>query len=163
MKTHRTNISKTRIQGFSLIEVMIVVTIVAILVSIAWPLFHAQRLKSQRAEAVAIASMLRLEMERCASNNNGVYVNACIATATNAVLPAVRAKYDPSASRGDIYNIAIILTALPNGGTGYTITINNIPANDDDCTAFTIDNFGNKGFTEVAGSQSSVTRCWGSN
>ncbi len=169
MKPYKTPISKTRIQGFTLIEVMVVVAIIAFLASISWPLYQAQRLKSQRTEAVAIASMLRLEMERCASDNNGVYVNSCIALVTTAVDPAIQAKYDPSGTRGNIYNHAIAITG---GGTGYTITINNIPntraganisINDNDCDIFTINNLGVKGSLDVNGAAGNTVRCWGSN
>lgn len=160
MKKHRNCISKTRIQAFTLIEMMVVVAIIAILASISWPIYQSQKLKSQRTEAIAMASMLRLEMERCASNNNGIYVNACIATATNAVIPAIRAKYDPTGTRGDIYTSAIVIT---KAGAGYNITVSNKPHNDDDCDSFTIDNSGIKGYSSINGAVSNTVRCWGSN
>lgn len=160
MKTHKAYISRHRIQAFTLIEVMVVVAIIAILAGISWPIYQAQKLKSQRTEAVGIASMLGLEMERCASNNNGVYVNACMTTATNAVVPVVRAKYDPTGSRGDIYNTAIVISGA---GAAYNITISNIPHNDNDCDTFTLNNLGIKGFSAINGAISNTVRCWGSN
>ncbi|HEB56171.1 MAG TPA: prepilin-type N-terminal cleavage/methylation domain-containing protein [Gammaproteobacteria bacterium] len=160
MKTCKHPVSKNRIQGFTLIEVMVVVAIIAFLAAISWPIYQAQRLKSQRTEAVSIASMLRLEMERCASDNNGIYVNGCIATTTSAVDSAIKAKYDPTGTRGDIYNRAIVITG---GGTGYTITISNIPHNDNDCDTFTLNNLGSKGFSTINGAISNTVRCWGSN
>lgn len=151
---------KKSLKGFTLIEVMVTLAIIGILVSIAWPLYQRQSLKSQRGEAVALANMLRLEMERCASNNGGSYAAICPNAATAFVQPAIRTKYDPSGTRGDIYGINIAITG---GGTGYTITISNLIGNDDECATFTLDSLGNKGFTVQNGATSSVARCWGSN
>lgn len=158
MKSHSNYFPQRRTQGFSLIEIMVVVAIIAILSSIIWPLYLEQTRKSQRSEAIALATMLRLEMERCASNNNGVYSIICPNLATAFVLPVISAKYDPSGARGNYYNTAIVL--IPDG-SGYTINITDPIGKDLDCTSFTLDNFGTKGFTQAAGQQSSVARCWG--
>ncbi len=141
--------------GFTLVEVMIALLIVAILVAISFPIYDNQKLKNQRAEAVAMASLLRLEMERCASDNNGDYAAGCAATATGFVLPTIRAKFDPSGGRGDIYGIAI---NIPDA-TQYSIVVSNTIGNDADCTSITVNNFGRKTHT---GTSPNVIRCWGS-
>lgn len=160
MKSYRNNKTQARCRGFTLIEIIIVVAIIAIISTMGWSMYLEQSRKSQRSEAIALASMLRLEMERCASNNNGVYVAGCTGIAMGVVLPVILAKYDPSGARGNYYNTAIAITG---GGAGYNINITDPIGNDLDCTSFTLNNFGQKGFTQAAGRQSNLTRCWGSN
>jgi len=67
----------------------------------------------------------------------------------------MRAKYDPSGGRGDIYSIAIFRADT----TKYSIVISNQVGNDPDCTNLIIDNFGKK--THVGASPTPI-RCWGS-
>lgn len=147
--------SNYQTRGFTLIEVMIALLIVSILVAISFPIYDNQKLKSQRGESVAIASLLRLEMERCASNNNGDYVADCSNIAIGFVQPPMRAKYDPSGGRGDIYGMVI---NIPDAAR-YSIVVSNIIGNDPDCTSITVDNFGKK---IHAGTSPTPIRCWGS-
>lgn len=51
-------------RGFTLIELMIVVAVVAILAAIAFPSFREQVRKSRRSEAMAEVGRLQLAMER---------------------------------------------------------------------------------------------------
>lgn len=56
--------SRMRAPGFTLIELMVVVAIVAILAAIALPSFADQMRKSRRAEAVASLQDAQLRLER---------------------------------------------------------------------------------------------------
>lgn len=58
-----------KIRGFTLIELMVVVAVVAILMAIAVPAFTSQMRKSRRAEAMSALSDLQLRQERWRSNH----------------------------------------------------------------------------------------------
>jgi len=58
-----------RVRGFTLIELMIVVTIVAIIAAVAIPAFTKQIRRSHRAEAAKSLSDLQLRQERWRASN----------------------------------------------------------------------------------------------
>ena len=58
-----------RVRGFTLIELMIVVAVVAILAAIAYPSFNEQVRKSRRAEAAAHMGSIKLSIERWRADN----------------------------------------------------------------------------------------------
>jgi len=161
MKTPKIHILNKHIQGFTLIEVMITLVIVAILVAISFPIYQNQQFKSHRSQAVNWLSHLRLEMERCASNNNGSYTGCDGAGAnlpTAFVTPVIQQKY------ADIYyNVGITIDADPVtglAGAGYTLTATEVAGhNDTDCTRLIINNFGTK---THEGASPTVIRCWSS-
>lgn len=149
---------RTSTKGFTLIEAMVVLAIIAIIISIAWPMYENHTRKNIRSQAVKMLSLLRQEMQRCASNNNGNFAN-CANTYANFVQPIINRQY------ADIYyNVATNINVV-NGvaGAGYTLIATEITGNDPDCLTLSIDELGNKGFTEVPGSNSNLIRCWGSN
>ncbi|MDZ7812036.1 MAG: type IV pilin protein [Ideonella sp.] len=86
-------------QGFTLIELMIVVAIVGILATIAFPSFNSYLVKSRRAEAKAMLQQAALWMER---NQVATY------------------RYDKDIGGGDINNAK--LTSLGYGKTPATGT-----------------------------------------
>jgi len=154
MKTYKTNS-----HGFTLIEVMIAMLIVTILVAITFPIFQNYELKNRRSQAVNWLSQLRLEMERCASNNNGNYTG-CGGAGANLPLalvnPLIQQQY------GDLdYNVAITIDTI-NGvvGAGYTLTATEIRGDDPDCQTLSVNQLGVKGYT---GASPNTIRCWGSN
>ena len=65
-----TLVKKTIHSGFSLIELMIVVAIVAILVSVAYPAYTSSILKGKRAEGRAALAELMQQQERYLTQNN---------------------------------------------------------------------------------------------
>ncbi len=61
---------KTKNHGFTLIELMIVVAIIGILASIAYPSYHDSVLKGRRAEARTAIAELMQQQERYMTQNN---------------------------------------------------------------------------------------------
>ncbi|MGQ0697391.1 MAG: type IV pilin protein [Panacagrimonas sp.] len=78
MKTH-----VTRVQGFSLIELMIVVVIVGILAALAYPSYTSYVVRSNRADAQQALMRMALQAERHFTQRNsyeglGVFVGSLI-------------------------------------------------------------------------------------
>lgn len=74
-------LSNQGINGFTLVEVMIVVVIVGILASIALPAYQDYVLRSKRAEAQSALSLVSQRMERCFTTDNtyvGCYGGATV-------------------------------------------------------------------------------------
>ncbi len=72
-------IKKTQ-QGFTLIELMIVVAIIGILASIAIPAYQDYMTRSKWAKAVATAAAVKLALGECLNDNGGT-LTACDTTA----------------------------------------------------------------------------------
>jgi len=86
-----TKISERRQQGFSLIELMIVLAIIGILAGIAIPNYTEYVTKSKLTEAIGPLADMRVKMERHFQDNR-TYVGACVA-GTQAPLPADTANF----------------------------------------------------------------------
>lgn len=91
--------------GFTLIELMIVVAIVAILATIAYPSFADQMRKSRRAEAMASIQDGQLRMERWRVDH------ASFAGSGLAIADTTHYKFEIAAD-GNMYSIK----ATPQGG-----------------------------------------------
>lgn len=139
--------TSTRLRGFTLIEMMIVVAIVGILAAIAYPSYTRQMQQSRRADCQGVMMQLAAAMERDFSRGNryrdiialGNFPNQCPLTGTKT------------------YGLAL---ALPAGGappTTYTITATpeaGGPQESDTCGALSLTN------TLVKGSGGPLVDCW---
>ena len=122
--------SKRPQAGFTLIEVMITVAIVAILGSIAVPSYQAYVRRGQLADAFKSLADMRVKMEQYYQDNK--FYGPDLATASCATLPGyaafpVSSKYfTVSCTAGAAPSQTYTLTATGIGGltTGYDYTLN---------------------------------------
>lgn len=139
---------KPNMRGFSLIEVMIVVVIVGILASIAYPSYREYVLRGNRTEGQALLSEATAAQERYYAQNNQ-YVTATndlgklgLRSSTATGITSETGKYTLSASSSA-------------GDGGYTLTATQT-FNDTGCGNLTLNAMGERG---NSGSRS-VAECW---
>lgn len=131
-------------RGFSLIELMIVIVIIAIIATFAIPSYLHVLEKSRRAEAQTALMELATKMERYYTENH-TYVGA---TLSNLNMPANTEDGFYALSLSNLAVNTYTLTATPQG----TQTA------DTKCSAFSLNQLGQK---TVSGSASSpLTECW---
>lgn len=124
-------------RGFTLIELMIVVTVIGILIGIAVPTYQDSVRKSRRGQAKADLVQLAQGMERFYTSNNGSYAGATLVKMgwPNAQSPKEGAPR---------YNLSFVGT--PDSST-FTLRAVPIPGNaqaKDKCGTLTINNLGQK-------------------
>ena len=139
-----------KINGFTLIEVMIVVVIVAILASIAYPSYMSQIRKSRRSDAVQALLQVQQAQERWRANN-ATYSAALANTAAASALP--NGLGVSTTTSGGYYTLAV----SSNSATGYAATATAVSgtsqASDTNCTTLTV--------TVTNGSVANTpTACW---
>lgn len=140
--------------GFSLIEVMAVVTVIGILTALALPSFQEHVRRGHRAEARAGLLQAAQWMERVATAN-GVYPasipkNGVDATPLPVSLTTVPGKRY-AVSLKTATDSAYTLVAVPSGAQA-----------DDKCGTFTLDQASVRGitFAATAGSVDLIADCW---
>ncbi len=134
-------------QGFTLIELMIVVAVVAILSAIAYPSYTEYIRRGHRADARAGLLQAQQWLERAATAS-GVYPTTLPASLT--WVGDATKRYDINFAAGNT-NAAFTLTATPR---------NPGPQAGDRCGPFTLTNTGLRG-ANGATSGPIVTECWG--
>lgn len=131
-------------QGFTLIELMIVVAIIGIIGSIAYSSYQDSVRKTKRAEAKTTLLELAQRLERCYTAN-GAYDTACsVHDGTDLVTVVTEHGH---------YDLAIpTLTA-----TAFTVTATTT-FDDPQCDVLTVTNTGSKTAVDDGGNPSTV--CW---
>lgn len=146
--------NRTQNRGFTLIELMIVVALVAILASIAYPAYTEHVRSSRRADAKAMLNEVAQWMERTMTES-GSYDKAADGSAIstgNASIPAGM-RDSPRGTANIYYNLSITAVAAT------TFSLQAVPVGaqaNDRCGTLTLDNAGTKG----QASGQTVDTCW---
>ncbi len=135
-------ISPVRMKGFTLIEVMIVVVIVAILASIAFPSYQEYVLRSNRTEGQALLSDAAARQERYFAQHN-TYADT-----------VAKLGLSSANSTNGLYQLSI----SPNPTTSFTLTATpqGSQTRDTKCANLTLNSAGTRGKTGTA----TVESCW---
>jgi len=136
----------TRAAGFTLIELMISVAVIAILAAIALPAYQTYIRKSRRAEAKTALLDLAAREERYYTVNN-TYTTAAAALGYASLPTNLGTNSTPD------YSLSIVT------GAGNAFQLQAAPLNDqlnDACGTYTLDNFGNQ--APATGTDGST--CW---
>lgn len=142
--------SKFRQLGFTLIELMIVVAVVAVLAAIAFPSYRNQVRKSQRTDAKSSLLDLAGRQERYFTTNN-VYTNVPANLGYSGTFPV-------SVPSGTTFNYGISVTAVGTGGNTYTATA--VPNGDqanDSCGTYSINE---QGVQSNSNATTPSDQCW---
>jgi len=137
------------VKGFTLIEMMVTVAIVAIIAVIALPSFRGQILKSRRTDAKVTLSETAQRLERCYTEYNTYLYNATSAPGCPRTADlAGKSKYFGFTLAVAASGLTYTLTATATGGQ----------LDDKKCKTFTLKQTGEQGSTNASNAAS--TACW---
>ena len=125
-------------RGFTLIELMIVVAVIGLLASVAYPIYSNAIAKGDREDAISALLKQQGTMEEYYLNND-TYNGAPL---FNPAGKSQRGKYDITIASADAYS--------------YTITATRNDGGDANCKTMSINNLGQK-----TSSPSAADECWG--
>ncbi len=143
----QTQLRHKRHNGFTLIELMIVVAILGVLVAVALPAYQQSVRGGARAEAQSLLLQVAANQERFYSDNNSYSANADpLSNPAVAILTTEAGLYQVAVAACGAGTIAncFVATATPQGAQTA-----------DSCTTLTLTNTGLKGATG-----DTVANCW---
>ncbi len=142
-------------RGYTLLELMVAVAIVAVLVAIAYPSYRDQIRKSRRADAESVLLQAAQWMERLYTTSN-CYDNPCGSGTAPTLSSTVAASPSGCSGSGCYYNITVAAIGQNN------FTLNATPATTDQandrCKTLIVDNTGAKSVSSTATLPASD--CW---
>ncbi len=120
--------NKSQQQGFTLIELMIVVAIIGILASIAIPAYQDYMTRAKWSKVIAATSAIKLAIGECMNDNNGTYGDCDTFTKLGSYGVSVA----PSGTAVESASITVDGTGIVLDGSGQgglaTCTVRMIPA-----------------------------------
>jgi type IV pilus assembly protein PilE len=140
-------------RGVTLMELLVVITILALLATIAVPTYRRYLIRAQRAEAKVALLQLQTAQEKFYLQNN-VYTDSITAGSPSGLgltSSTETGKYTVSVTLEDVDGVAdqaYVATAAPRAGGGQT--------DDAQCRNFTIDERGTRGNSGTSG----PAICW---
>ena len=150
-------------QGFTLIELMIVVAVIGILASIAYPSYREYVAKSRRAEAKTGLLSAQQWMERFYTENFRYDQNSAGTAVTDA--SQFPARFSQSPTEGSaVYTIAVVIPA--NTRDAYSVRATRkagASMTADRCGDFSLDHLGRKDLANYSGFVSkaaAIDACW---
>ncbi len=111
-----------KIRGFTLIEIMITVAIVAILAAVGYPNYTSYVQRGKLAEAISGLSDMRVKMEQYFQDNR-TYVGACVA-GTTAPLPAATANFSFSCTPAPAATTYTVVATGIGGMSAFRYSVN---------------------------------------
>lgn len=133
-------------QGFSLIELMIVVVIVAILAAVAIPSYRSYMVRSRRVDATRALTDLAARQERYLySNNTYTKTLSDLGGSSSMAGSYYRMSIDPASTSTSAFSVVATATGTQQ-------------RDDKQCQTMTLDQAGRQGST---GTTSNDPKCWG--
>jgi len=140
---------RARAAGFTLVELMIVVAIVAILAAIAVPIYSTYITRSKLTEAQNNLSALRVSMEQYFQDNRQYTSTAC-----RALMPT------PALANGGNSIAKYFTYSCEATATSYMITATGNSGTPVANFQYTIDNNNNRATPQTNGWYTGATHCW---
>lgn len=151
------NTAPQKLAGFTLIELMIVVAIVAILAAIAIPAYQKQILQSRRTSAKTALFDLAGREEKFYATNN--YYPATLGSVGYTILDGSGDLQVPNNSNEDYYSVSIALgTPTATGYTAKATPVGSQSADSTGCGTYSLTDLGVQGNTGTNSGNGSG--CW---